>query len=136
MTTIKEQIATSAEEEYFKIKNAHFMKKYLNQNFEVSVTGIISKGVFCRIDRYGCEGLLASKLLEEKGYYYNKKKQIYENKSNKKNISLGTRLNLVLVKSDPKKGFIDFSFNKIEKRNKDEKTKKKRRHTGRHDSIN
>ncbi|MFN3411028.1 MAG: RNB domain-containing ribonuclease [Exilispira sp.] len=136
MTSIKEQIAASAEEEYFKIKNAHFMKKYLNQSFEVSVTGIISKGVFCRIDRYGCEGLLAAKLLEEKGYLYNKKKQIYENKNNKKDISLGTKLNLILIKSDSKKGFIDFSFNKIGKRNKDEKIKKKRRNTGRHDTFN
>ncbi|MEJ5272992.1 MAG: RNB domain-containing ribonuclease, partial [Spirochaetota bacterium] len=73
ITSITEQIANSAEEEYNKIKNAHFLKKYLKNKFSVNVVGIIPKGVFCRIDKYGCEGLLSSNELKKKGYTYNKK---------------------------------------------------------------
>lgn len=136
LTSIKEQVATYAEEDYNKIKNAYFLKKFVNQKFNVSVVGFIPKGIFCRIDRYGCEGLLSSKLLKEKGYNYNKKSNLYESKNRKKSIGLGSILELYLIKSDANKGFIDFGFQKMEKGKKGEKKSKKRRHSSRHDSFN
>ncbi len=151
LTSITQQIANSAEEEYNKIKNAHFLKKYLKNLFKVSVVGVIPKGVFCRIEKYGCEGLLSFKKLKEKGYIYNKKLNIFENIRNKKTIKIGTNLELFLIRSDPKNGFIDFDFNKDINENKetnkkmktekgkrknDKKNQKKRRHSSRYDSTN
>ncbi|MCR4421101.1 MAG: RNB domain-containing ribonuclease [Exilispira sp.] len=143
LTSITEQIANSAEEEYSKIKNAHFLKRYLKSLFKVSVVGVIPKGVFCRIEKYGCEGLLSFKELKEKGYTYNKKLNIFENVRTKKVIKIGTNLELFLIRSDPKNGFIDFGFNndtnkKMKtdkgKRKNGKKNQKKRRHSSRYDT--
>ncbi len=135
LTSLKEQIAIKAEEDYNKIKNAHFLKKFLLKNFDVIVVGIIPKGIFCRIEKYGCEGLLSSKKLKEKGYLYNKKLNSFESGEKRDIIKIGSHLNLILIKADPKNGFIDFSFDNKIKRIKGEKKQKKRRYSGRHDTI-
>jgi len=50
---------------------------------------------------------------------------LFENKNTKKNLEIGSKLDLFLIKSDTKNGFVDFGFNiDNNKRERDKKNNK------------
>lgn len=146
ITSYREKIATDAELMYQKYKNARYIQNYIGHTFKATVVNIISKGVFCKIDDFGIDGLLPKEHLQKCGFCYDKNKNCYikasgKTKSNIKKIGLGTSLNVIVSRVITNKGLVDYKLYNIKeelstkskekdsKRGKNADKKKARRRT-------
>jgi exoribonuclease-2 len=85
--TLKQEDATKVERRVLKSAYAMVLSKQVGQTFSAIITGVNDDGVWVRLDQPAVEG----KLLE-----------------GTRGLDVGDRLQVKLIKTDVKKGFIDF----------------------------
>ena len=95
----QEKRALAAERASIKYKQVEFMQKMLGQVFDGIVTGVIEWGIFVEIIETKCEGKIRISTLKDDFYQFDEKNFRIVGKHNKKTITLGDTLQVILVRT-------------------------------------
>lgn len=103
----QERIAMETEREFTKIKGVRFMVGYVGKSFPGVVTGVTSFGIFIQIKKFGIEGLARYADFEDDYYEFDADHYRAVGKHTFKTYTMGDPMNVMVVRADPKKGFLD-----------------------------
>ncbi|MEQ6121423.1 ribonuclease R [Reichenbachiella sp. MALMAid0571] len=114
----REKRAADAERASIKYKQVEFMASVENKPFEGIVSGITEWGVFVEITETKCEGMVRISDMDDDYYEYDDKNYCLVGKRNRKVITLGDKVTVVVIKTDINRRTIDLEFVEVE--NEDE----------------
>lgn len=106
----REKSATNAERYSIKFKQVEFMQSMEKQKFAGMITGITEWGVFVEITQNKCEGMVRISSIQDDFYEYDEKNYCLIGKQNKRIITLGDAVNVVIIKTDLDRRTIDLKF--------------------------
>jgi ribonuclease R len=116
----REKRAADAERASIKFKQVEFMASVENKPFEGIVSGITEWGVFVEITETKCEGMVRIADMNDDYYEYDEKNYCLVGKRNKKVITLGDQVTVVVTKTDIDRRTIDLEFVDVEKEDEPE----------------
>lgn len=128
MNSMSEKRAIECEYKVLDMKKAEYMEKFLDVEFEGTISSIHRFGIFVALPNT-VEGLISLRNLEKKGFKYNRQTNNFICKSTI-SIELGDKLKVKLIKTSKKNGDIDFDLvynNRNEKRGRSKKNVKRNR---------
>lgn len=128
MNSMSEKRAIECEYKVLDMKKAEYMEKFLDVEFEGTISSIHRFGIFVALPNT-VEGLISLRNLEKKGFKYNRQTNTFICKSTI-SIELGDKLKVKLIKTSKKNGDIDFDLvynNRNEKRGRSKKNVKRNR---------
>jgi len=105
-----ERSSMEAERASTKLTHTIIMADKVGQEFDATITGLIEFGVFVMVDDYYAEGLLKIKEVNDDYYNYEEKSFRFVGRSTKKQLKVGTRIRVKLVRVNIEKRFMDFTF--------------------------
>jgi ribonuclease R len=105
-----ERNSMEAERASAKLTHSIFMSDKIGQEFDATISGVINFGVFVTIDDFYAEGLLKIKEIDDDYYNYEEKNHRFVGKSTKKQLKVGSRIRVKLVRVNIDKRFMDFTF--------------------------
>ena len=106
----REKRAASAERASIKFKQVEFMQSMEGETFAGIVTGVTEWGVFVEITQTKCEGMVRISSIEDDFYEFDEKNYCLVGKRNKRMITLGDPLNVVVTKTDIDRRTIDLEI--------------------------
>ncbi|MEM9337272.1 MAG: ribonuclease R [Bacteroidota bacterium] len=106
----REKRAADAERASIKYKQVEFMESMLGQEFEGIVSGVTEWGIFVEIVQTKCEGMIRMADLEDDFYEFDEKNYRVIGRNNKKMITLGDELKVLVAKTDIDKRTIDLEM--------------------------
>ncbi len=106
----REKRAADAERASIKYKQVEFMASVENKPFEGIVSGITEWGVFVEITETKCEGMVRIADMSDDYYEYDEKSYSLIGKRNKKVITLGDKVTVIVTKTDIDRRTIDLEF--------------------------
>jgi ribonuclease R len=106
----REKRAAGAERASIKFKQVEFMQSMEGETFEGIVTGVTEWGVYVEITQTKCEGMVRISSIEDDFYEYDEKNYCLIGKRNKRIITLGDPLNVVVTKTDIDRRTIDLEI--------------------------
>ncbi|XOV92767.1 MAG: ribonuclease R [Bacteroidota bacterium] len=106
----REKNAADAERASIKYKQVEFMNTMLGQTFEGIVSGVTEWGIFVEIIDTKCEGMI--RLADIKGDFYDFDEKNYRviGRNNKRIITLGDKLKVMVARTDIDKRTIDLDL--------------------------
>ncbi|MFT7161952.1 MAG: ribonuclease R [Bacteroidia bacterium] len=116
----REKRAADAERASIKFKQVEFMASVENKPFEGIVSGITEWGVFVEITETKCEGMVRIADMNDDYYEYDEKNYCLVGKRNKKVITLGDQVTVIVTKTDIDRRTIDLEFVDVEKEDEPE----------------
>ncbi|AEA33437.1 ribonuclease R [Hippea maritima] len=110
-STIKERELTTENAMFYMndIKAAHFMRQYIGEVFDATITTIIPSGFFVRLKEHFVEGFVAVSSLKDDYYEYVEYMYAMVGKRKKKIFRLGDDVRVMVVNVDKFAGEIDFT---------------------------
>lgn len=106
----REKRAASAERASIKYKQVEFMQSMENETFAGIVTGVTEWGIFVEITATKCEGMVRAVSMTDDYYEFDEKNFCMIGKRNKRIITLGDQVNVVVTKTDIDRRTIDLEF--------------------------
>jgi len=106
----REKRAASAERASIKFKQVEFMQSMEGETFAGIVTGVTEWGVYVEITQTKCEGMVRISSIEDDFYEFDEKNYCLIGKRNKRIITLGDPLNVVVTKTDIDRRTIDLEI--------------------------
>ena len=106
----REKRASDAERASIKYKQVEFMETMLGQTFEGIVSGIMEWGIFVEITETKCEGMIRMSSLKDDFYTFDEQQLRVIGQNNKRIITLGDKLNVLIAKTDIAKRTIDLEL--------------------------
>jgi ribonuclease R len=106
----REKRAASAERASIKFKQVEFMQSMEGETFAGIVTGVTEWGVYVEITQTKCEGMVRISSIEDDFYEFDEKNYCLFGKRNKRIITLGDPLNVVVTKTDIDRRTIDLEI--------------------------
>jgi ribonuclease R len=106
----REKRAADAERASIKYKQVEFMQTMLGQVFEGIVSGVTEWGIFVEIIETKCEGMIRMSDLNDDFYEFDEKQLRVIGRNNKRIISLGDKLNVLVAKTDIDRRTIDLEL--------------------------
>ncbi|MDH5608478.1 MAG: RNB domain-containing ribonuclease, partial [Cyclobacteriaceae bacterium] len=103
----REKRAADAERASIKYKQVEFMQSMLGEQFEGIVSGVTEWGVYVEIIATKCEGMIRISDLDDDYYDYDEKNFRIMGRRNGRMISLGDKLDVLVVKTDIDRRTID-----------------------------
>lgn len=116
----REKRAADAERASIKFKQVEFMASVENKPFEGIVSGITEWGVFVEITETKCEGMVRIADMNDDYYEYDEKNYCLVGKRNRKIITLGDQVTVIVTKTDIDRRTIDLEFVDVEKEDEPE----------------
>lgn len=110
----REKRAADAERASIKYKQVEFMASVENRPFDGIVSGITEWGVFVEITETKCEGMVRISDMDDDYYEYDEKNYCLVGKRNKKVITLGDKVTVIVTKTDIDRRTIDLEFVEVE----------------------
>ena len=109
---IREREIITEEAEFYMddVKSAAFMADYIGEKFTGTIVGMISSGIFVRLDRYFVEGFIACERMKDDYYEYYEELFAMIGKRKKKVYKIGDAVEVVPVSVNKFAGEIDFVF--------------------------
>ena len=104
----REKRATDAERSSIKYKQVEFMSSMLGQTFAGIISGVTEWGIFVEIIENKCEGMIRITDLDDDYYKFDERNYRWIGKNNKRIISLGDDIEVVVVRTDMERRTIDF----------------------------
>ncbi len=105
-----ERDAMESERDFYKIKAVRFMEGRVHKKYEGMITGVSSFGIFVQIRKYGIEGLIRYRDMDDDYYFYDEKNYCAVGKKSKKKYTLGDSVNIIVKKVNVQRGFLDLLF--------------------------
>ncbi len=106
----REKRAADAERASIKYKQVEFMQSMLGQQFQGIVSGVTDWGIFVEMIETKCEGMIRMADLNDDYYEFDEKNYRVIGKNNKRIITLGDELNVLVAKTDIEKRTIDLEL--------------------------
>jgi len=106
----READALEAERDSIKFKQAEFLLKYKNQQFEGIISGMIERGIFVEIIENKCEGMIRISDIEDDQYVYDEHGFCVKGRNSGKKFSLGDKVNIIVKEVNLAKRTIDFEL--------------------------
>jgi ribonuclease R len=106
----REKRAADAERASIKFKQVEYMASMENKPFVGIVSGITEWGVFVEMTETRCEGMVRIADMNDDYYEYDQKNYCLVGKRNKKVITLGDKVTVVVTKTDINRRTIDLEF--------------------------
>ncbi|MEP0985882.1 ribonuclease R [Ekhidna sp.] len=110
----REKRAADAERASIKYKQVEFMETMLGQEFEGIVSGVTEWGIFVEIIKTKCEGMIRMADLDDDFYEFDEKQMRVVGRNNKRIITLGEKLKVLVAKTDIDRRTIDLELVKDE----------------------
>jgi len=108
--SITERRSIDAERASNKLTHSLIMKNQIGEEFDGSITGLLSYGVFVMVDDLFAEGMLHIKEVDDDYYDYDENKHCFYGKRNNSVLGIGSRVRIKVIRVNEEKRFIDFSF--------------------------
>lgn len=105
-----ERSSMEAERASTKLTHTIVMSDKIGQEFEATITGVIEYGVFVTVDDFYAEGLLKIREVNDDYYIYEEKRFRFIGRSTKRELKVGTRLKVKLIRVNMEKRFMDFKY--------------------------
>ena len=106
----REKRAADAERASIKYKQVEFMQTMLGQEFEGIVSGVTEWGIFVEIIATKCEGMIRMTDLDDDFYEFDEKQMRVIGRNNKRIITLGDPLKVLVAKTDIDRRTIDLEM--------------------------
>ncbi len=106
----RERLAIEAERASNKLVQAVMSQTKIGEEFDGTITGVTSYGLFVQVDGIYAEGLLHIRDLIGDYYYFDDKRYRLIGRRSKKTFTLGTRLRVKIIKVNIKKREIDLAY--------------------------
>ncbi|MBC6410547.1 MAG: ribonuclease R [Ekhidna sp.] len=106
----REKRAVEAERASIKYKQVEFMQTMLGQEFEGIVSGVTEWGIFVEIIETKCEGMIRVTNLDDDFYEFDEKQMCVIGRNNKRMITLGDTLKVLIAKTDIDRRTIDLEM--------------------------
>lgn len=106
----REKRAADADRASIKYKQVEFMQTMLGQEFEGIVSGVTEWGIFVEIIQTKCEGMIRLADLTDDMYDFDEKTYRIIGRRNKKIITLGDKIKVLVAKTDIDRRTIDLAM--------------------------
>ena len=106
----REKRAADAERASIKYKQVEFMQTMLGQEFDGIVSGVTEWGIFVEIIATKCEGMIRMTDLDDDFYEFDEKQMRVIGRNNKRIITLGDPLKVLVAKTDIDRRTIDLEM--------------------------
>ncbi|MFY0654215.1 MAG: ribonuclease R [Cyclobacteriaceae bacterium] len=106
----REKRAADAERASIKYKQVEFMASVENRPFDGIVSGVTEWGVFVEITETKCEGMVRITDMDDDYYEFDEKNFCIVGKRNRKTITLGDPVTVMVVRTDIDRRTIDLEF--------------------------
>ncbi len=107
-STLREQLAADAERDSVALKKAEFMEKHLGEEFQGTVSGIMTFGVFVLLDEYFVEGLVHVNALTDDFYQLREAEHALVGERTGRRFRLGDPIRVQVSRVDRLERKIDF----------------------------
>jgi ribonuclease R len=104
----RELVALEAERASIKMKQVQFMTRYLGEEFNGIVSGVVSFGIFVQIPQFLVEGLVHISDLEDDYYIFEEKAYRLKGENTGRIYRLGDEVRVRVVRVDPNERLLDF----------------------------
>ncbi|MSR23428.1 MAG: ribonuclease R [Gemmatimonadetes bacterium] len=104
----RERVAQQAERDSVDMKKIEFMSRHLGDDFEGTISGVTSFGLFVLLDRFFVDGLVHIRSLEDDFYTFLPEAYALVGKRSKRRLRLGDRVSVRVVRTDKEARRIDF----------------------------
>ncbi len=123
-TSERERVAVDAERDSVDLKKVEFMQRHVGDEFEGTVSGVTSFGLFVLLDRYFVEGLVHISSLEDDYYVYLEEQYALLGENTRRRFQIGDRLTVGVVRVDVEERKIDFELREESGKGKGNKRRK------------
>jgi len=105
-----ERKAVEAERASTKYMQAYYVKQFIGDVFEGTVSGVTKWGMYVTMDENKCEGMVPLKSMGGDLYAFSEEKMAIVGVKKKKQFKLGSKVNVKVIKSDPMSREIDLEM--------------------------
>lgn len=109
-TSERERVAVGAERDSIDLKKVEFMQQHVGDQFDGTVSGVTSFGLFVLLDRYFVEGLVHVSSLDDDYYVFLEEQFALMGEHKKRRFRLGDRVRVNVARVDIENRKIDFSL--------------------------
>ena len=106
----REVEAAEAERASIKYKQVEYMQEHVGEKFDATISGVSEWGIFVEEVNTKAEGMVRLRDLKDDFYELNKKLYAIVGKNTGKKYSLGDKVKVKLIASDPERKTLDFQF--------------------------
>lgn len=108
--SIRERTAVDAERAAIKVMQVEYMKRHIGDEFEAVISGVMQFGVFVELNDLLTQGMIHVRDLDDDYYVYDDKKYALLGKRTGRELRLGDKVNVKVVRVNPEEREIDFAF--------------------------
>lgn len=111
------------------MKKAEFMQKYLGEDFDGIISGIVHFGIFVELQDFLVEGLVHISDLHDDVYEYDERMYMLRGAMSGATFQIGDKVRVKIVRADPHEAVIDLLLIESYKKGRvtNDKTSKKRK---------
>ncbi|HIF07393.1 MAG TPA: ribonuclease R [Gemmatimonadetes bacterium] len=106
--SVRERVAEAAERESVALKKVEYMERHLGDEFDGTVSGVTSFGIFVLLDEVFVEGLVHVNSMADDYYIFHQDKYLLVGERSHRTFRLGDRLRIRVARIDKEELFIDF----------------------------
>ena len=106
----RELEAAEAERASIKYKQVEYMQDHIGEEFDAIVSGVSEWGIYVEETNTKAEGMVKLRDMKDDFYELNEKLYAIVGKNTGKKYSLGDKIRVKLVASDPERKTLDFTF--------------------------
>jgi ribonuclease R len=106
----RERVASEAERESIKLKQARFMLKELGNTFPGKITGMMERGFFVTLDHPYVEGMVSVDSMTDDFYEFKEDRMVFQGKRKKKTFQIGQKIQVTVARVDLETRQIDFAL--------------------------
>lgn len=106
----RERIATEAERESIKLKQVRLMTRYLGEEFDAKVIGMVESGLFVEIGEPFVEGMISVESMTDDFYQFNEERMVFYGRRKRRTFQIGDAVKVRLLRADIDRRQIDFGL--------------------------
>jgi ribonuclease R len=110
----RERIAADAERESIKLKQVRAMTKYVGEEFDGKIVGMMEAGLFVQLNDPYCEGLVTKDSLTDDFYQFDEDRMMFVGRRKKRMFKTGDTVRIRVLRADIDTRKIDFGMTEFE----------------------
>jgi ribonuclease R len=116
----RERLASDAERESIKLKQARIMVPEIGNEFDAKINGMMESGIFASLEDPFVEGFISQESMNDDFYSYDERKQLFIGRRTKKTMRVGDAIRIRVDRVDLDLRRVEFSLLTAEKTEKEE----------------
>jgi ribonuclease R len=108
--SLRERAAVEAERASIKIAEVDFLKQHVGDLFEAVVSGVMPFGIFAELKRYGIEGLVRMRNLQDDYYVFDERSKSFKGRHTGNVYRLGDQIYVRVIRVDEIRSEIDMEM--------------------------